>query len=42
MEEADNGLTRVLPPHTPDLCEDEGEKGGVVMEPQPRVEQVTE
>jgi len=39
MEEADNGLTRVLPPHTPDLCEDEGEKGGV-MEPQPRVEQL--
>ena len=54
IEEADfdlassssNGLTRVLPPNTPDLCEDEGEKGGpssnicTVMEPGPRAEQV--
>lgn len=44
-----NGLTRVLPPNTPDLGEEEGcgEKGGpasnicTVMEPQPRPEQVT-
>ena len=54
MEDADfdlassnNGLTRVLPPNTPDLCEEEGEKGGptsnicTVMDPQPRAEQVT-
>ena len=58
MEDADfelasssNGLTRVLPPNTPDMSEEEG--GGetrasasiistvMEMEPQPRVEQVT-
>merc|ERR1711971_288156 len=48
IEDADfdsNGLTRVLPPNTPDLFEDEGERGGpssnicTVMEPGPRAEQ---
>ena len=51
LASSSNGLTRVLPPNTPDMSEEEG--GGetrasasiistvMEMEPQPRVEQVT-
>ena len=49
LASSSNGLTRVLPPNTPDLGEEEGcgEKGGpagnicTVIQTQPRPEQVT-